>query len=188
MHWTEAKDTLLKPFINGKRIGVISDVDGTLSPIVDNPADATIHQPSKDTLTAMLDMDRVLLAFISGRGAKDIFDRVDIKGPIYVGNHGMEQYTGGTLQVNARVTAYRAKLEELLTAAESLMVEGMEIEDKGPTASVHYRRTANPEQAAAALKPKLTDLASQHGIDLHSGKMVFELRPPLEINKGTAFK
>ncbi|MEM6526824.1 MAG: trehalose-phosphatase [Chloroflexota bacterium] len=189
MHWKDAKETLLKPFIEAQRIGIISDVDGTLSPIVDNPADAYIHQPGKNALITLRGTEPVvLLAFISGRGAKDIHDRVGIEKAVYVGNHGMEQYTGGTLQVNTRVTPYRAKLEKLLADVESIVIEGMEIEDKGPTASVHYRRTANPEQTAADLKPKLTNLASQHGIDLHSGKMVFELRPPVEINKGTAFR
>jgi trehalose 6-phosphate phosphatase len=108
---------------------------------------------------------------------------------MYVGNHGMEElYQGGTVQVNSRVTAYRPKLQNVLDAAEKLIVEGMEIEDKGATASIHYRRAANPEQAAAQLKPGLLQLASENGIDLHSGKMVFELRPPIEINKGTAFR
>lgn len=187
MNWTDAKDDLLAPFTQKARIGIISDVDGTLSPIVDKPADAIVLPESKQSLTAMLP-HVALLAFVSGRGAADIHERVGIDGGVYVGNHGMERWEDGDVHVDPRVAAYRPNLEAVMSAASDKLIDGMEIEDKGASASVHYRRTANPQHAAEQMQPVLEAIAAEHDIHVHSGKMVFELRPPVQMNKGTAFK
>ncbi len=187
MNWQDATNTLLSDFVNHKRIGVICDVDGTLSPIVDNPAAATIHPQSKAQLTAMRPV-LALLAFVSGRAATDIHERVGIEGAVYMGNHGMERWVDGGVQVDERVAAYRANLERVLAEVERTKPEGIEIEDKGATASIHYRRTNDPQQTATQFKPQLDAIAAEHDIHVHSGKMVFELRPPVDMNKGTAFR
>ncbi len=187
MHWSEAKDTLLAEFVSKGKIGVVSDVDGTLSPIVDKPEDAIVLPQSKDALLSM-QPKLALLAFVSGRAAKDIHGRVGINGAVYVGNHGMEQWQGDTVIVDTRVAKYRPNLEATMEAARPKLVDGMHIEDKGASASVHYRQTANPAQTAEQMLPVLEDVAKQHDIHVHSGKMVFELRPPVQVNKGTAFK
>lgn len=187
MHWTDAKDTLLAPFVSKARVGVVSDVDGTLSPIVDNPADAVVLPESKQHLIAMLP-NVALLAFVSGRGAADIHERVGIDGGVYVGNHGMERWEGGSVQVAPSVAAYRPNLEAVMSAVQPKLIDGMAIEDKGASASVHYRRTADPQHTAQQMQPVLEAIAAEHDIDVHSGKMVFELRPPVQMNKGTAFR
>lgn len=187
MNWQDATDTLLSDFVGHKRIGVICDVDGTLSPIVNDPAAATIHPQSKARLSAMRPA-LALLAFVSGRAAADIHERVGIDGAVYMGNHGMERWVDGDVKVDERVAAYRPNLERVLADIERTKPDGVEIEDKGATASVHYRRTADPQQTATQLGPHLKTIAAKHDIDVHSGKMVFELRPPVDMNKGTAFR
>jgi trehalose 6-phosphate phosphatase len=187
MHWQDAVETLLPPFLAEQRIGVISDVDGTISPIVANPDDAAVLPTSKAHLTA-IQPNLALLAFMSGRGAMDICERVGIDNALYVGNHGMERVqTDGTVLVDTRVTRFRANLEAALNEVRGRVLDGMTVEDKGATASVHYRNAANPRQIEAELLPEIEKIASRHHIVLHSGKMVFELRPPVPINKGTAF-
>jgi trehalose 6-phosphate phosphatase len=187
MHWREATDTLLKEFVSKRRMGVVSDVDGTLSPIVDDPAAAIVLPASKQHLTAM-QPKLELLAFVSGRSAADIHGRVGIADAVYVGNHGMEKHLGETVQINNAVAAYRPNLEAIMDAVREGLLPGMALEDKGATASVHYRRTENPQQTAATFKPQLEKLGQKHNIHIHSGKMVFELRPPVDVNKGTAFR
>ncbi len=187
MHWRDATDTLLKEFVSKARIGIVSDVDGTLSPIVDDPAAAIVLPQSKQHLIAM-QPKLELLAFVSGRAASDIHGRVAIEGGVYVGNHGMERHMGDTVQVNKEVAAYRTNLEAVMNTVRDGLLPGMAIEDKGATASIHYRRTENPQQTAATFKPQLEKLAETHDSHVHSGKMVFELRPRVKVNKGTAFR
>lgn len=185
-HWKTARDTLLKPLTDYARFGIITDFDGTLSPIVDDPAAATIHPASHAVLTALV-ADLPLVALVSGRGAADVQRLAQIEGAVVVGNHGMERWENGTVAVPPHVAAYRPNLEAVLAALKPHLVEGMQVEDKGATASVHYRRTAHPLETQAKLRPILGDLVAAHGMALHAGKMVFELRPPLDLDKGTTF-
>jgi trehalose 6-phosphate phosphatase len=62
----------------------------------------------------------------------------------------------------------------------------MQLEDNTVTLSIHYRRAHDPA-AAEALAAPLRALAEAEGLAFFAGKRVFEVRPPLEINKGTAF-
>jgi trehalose 6-phosphate phosphatase len=187
MHWQDATQTLLAPLIQRDRLGIITDFDGTLSPIVDNPDDAGISPRSKQTL-AGLRHRLALLAVVSGRGAAAIHRMVGLEGVIYVGNHGMERWVDGEVVVPAEVAAYRPNLEATLAALADHHENGLRVEDKGATASVHYRQTTDPAATAERLHPILTKLAEQHGIGLHTGKMVFELRPPIDQDKGSAFR
>ena len=68
------------------------------------------------------------------------------------------------------------------------MPEGMWIEDKKATLSVHYRQTQDPDQVAEAQRPRVKAIAEEHDLKFFEGRRIFEVRPPIEINKGTAFK
>lgn len=186
MRWQDATNTLLKTLVSKPRLGVITDFDGTLSPIVDDPADAKITPRNHALLTALAPQ-LALLAVVSGRGAADVHRLADISGAVYVGNHGMERWRNGDVIVPEHVSAYRPNLEQVLADLNDNLLAGMHIEDKGATASIHYRRTENPAQAQAHMQPILVSIARKHDIELHAGKMVFELRPPIDMNKGTTF-
>lgn len=187
MHWKDATDTLLAPLLSQDRLGIITDFDGTLSPIVNDPDAAAIHPHSKELLTALAPR-LALLAVVSGRGAPAIHRMTGIEDAVYVGNHGMERWVDGDIVTPEAVAAYRPNLEGVLALLEPHMEGGMHIEDKGATASVHYRRTDDPAATAERLRPVLEHITQQHDIALHSGKMVYELRPPLKQDKGTAFR
>ncbi len=187
MDWQEAKDTLLHPLLSAARLGLVTDVDGTISPIVERPEDAQVTPRSRELLAA-LSRRLALVAAVSGRAAADVQARVGLPGLVYVGNHGLERWANGQVQITPAVLPYRPALQAALHDAEALAQPGMQLEDKGATASIHYRRTADPAAAAARLAPALTALAAKHGLKLFSGRMVFELRPPLDIHKGTALR
>jgi trehalose 6-phosphate phosphatase len=186
MHWQDSQD-LLQPLTQQKRLGVITDFDGVLSEIVDNPDDSTIYPASKTALKA-LQPHLALLAVVSGRGAAAIHRMTGLEDVIYVGNHGMERWVDGEVVVPDHVAAYRPNLEAVLATVADHLEDGMRVEDKGATASVHYRQTANPSATAERLEPALRQITEANDIDLHTGKMVFELRPPIDQNKGTAFR
>jgi len=187
MHWRDATDTLLAPLATAKRLGVITDFDGTLSPIVNDPDSSAIHPRSKQILTDLVPQ-LALLAVVSGRGAADIHRMTGIEEAVYVGNHGMERWTNDGLIVPEEVASYRPNLEGVLSLLEPHRESGMAVEDKGATASVHYRRTQDPTATAERLRPVLEHITAEKDIELHEGKMVFELRPPVARDKGTAFR
>ncbi len=191
-NWSDEK-LLFRPFIDASRPGLITDVDGVISPIVLVPEEAQVTERSRELLTA-LSKHLALAGVISGRGAGDVHQRVGIEGLEYVGNHGLERWGGSQIEVSPSVMPYRPGLEAMMhelkkhQAAQPDLLRDMQIEDKGATVTVHYRRTANPESVRDYLDPVLTELATREQIALFPGRMIFELRPPIPMNKGTAFE
>ncbi len=186
MYWENAKSELEKA-IAKPRLGLVSDMDGTLSPIVDVPDEARVT-PRNLELLAALQKQLTLTAVISGRAAQDLYQRLRLPGLAYVGNHGMEEWQNGKVVVSPAAAGYRENLEAAASDVQQLLRSGMRFEDKGATLSVHYRQTSDPEQVEKELAPAMQNIAEQHGLHLTSGRMVFEFRPPVEIDKGTAFK
>ena len=186
VYWEIAKNELLKA-IGKPRLGLVTDVDGTLSPIVDVPDEARVT-PRNLELLAVLEAHLTLTAAISGRAAEDVFHRIRLPGLVYIGNHGMESWQGGNVIISPEAAAYRDNLSAATVELKPILVTGMRFEDKGATLSVHYRQTNDPERVATELKPLMQGIAEKHGLHLTQGRMVFEFRPPVEIDKGTAFE
>lgn len=184
MYWPDAKQTL-EPIVSTPRFGMLLDVDGTISPIVDDPNAAQITDRARAILNDLQDC-LPLLAFVSGRAAADIHKRVGIEGGIYVGNHGMEQWVDGEVRRNPAVVKYRPNIESAMAAAEPLFPTGMWVEDKITTVSLHYRQTGDPQRVAADMKGPIREIATANDLDFFEGNMIFELRPPIKINKGSA--
>lgn len=172
--------------LKAARIGLVTDVDGTISPIVSQP-DAAQVTPRARALLSALQARLTLTAVISGRAAADVRARVGIMPLVYVGNHGMERWSDSGVVQPRDVQQYRPQLEAVRDALQDRLLEGMLLEDKIATLSLHYRNTAQPDAAANHMRPLIESISAQHGLKVHEGRMIFEIRPPLEINKGTAF-
>jgi trehalose 6-phosphate phosphatase len=185
-HWQTAVSSTLQRVVGQLRLGLITDLDGTVSPIVDDPEAAQITPRNRELLHA-LQPHLALVAVVSGRTVVDVRDRVNLPGLIYVGNHGLEWWTGDQVKIAPEAQVYRPALEAALREIQSEQVAGLRIEDKGVTLSVHFRQTTDPHGFEAAYLPTIRSIAAQHGLKLVQGRMVFELRPPLDINKGSAF-
>jgi trehalose 6-phosphate phosphatase len=187
MHWREAIPILTDLAAKPGRLGLITDVDGTISPIVDQP-DAAQVTPRNRELLSRLESSLPLVAVISGRSAEDVHARLDLPGLVYIGNHGLERWVDGQIQIHPEASRYRPALEKARADIQAFLQPGMLLEDKGATLSLHYRQAKQPDQVAIALQPKLQQLANSHGLWLTAGRRVFEFRPPIKIDKGTAFR
>lgn len=187
MNWTNSQSTLLATLIEQPRLGVITDVDGTISPIVSEP-DAAAVTPLARSLLAALREHVTVVAAVSGRAAPDIYERIGLDGLVYVGNHGMERWRDGAAQIDEQIRLYRSNIESALEQLRALTMQGLFIEDKVATLTLHYRNTADPDAAAETLTPIVQATADANGLRLVQGRRVFELRPPVEIHKGTAFQ
>ncbi len=168
-------------------MGLVTDFDGTVSPIVRDPDGARATARSRELLRA-LSAALPLVAVVSGRSAADIQQRVGLPGLVYVGNHGLERWVDGQVEVHPEAAGYRPALEAAIHELEPLKPPGMIIEDKGVTLSIHYRQTDDPDAVGAAYRPRVRDIATRHGLTFFEGRRIFELRPPVAVDKGSAFR
>jgi trehalose 6-phosphate phosphatase len=171
---------------------LVTDIDGTISPIAPTPFEAVVHT---DALQALEQLTELLdsVAVVSGRAPTDGAAMVGLDQLTYVGNHGLERIVRGTPWTHPVAEAARpaiaAALEEIqagvLAAGEA---PWLLIENKGVTGTVHYRLAEDPEAAAALLEPLAAVAAERHGLRVLPGRMIVELRPALSLNKGTAIR
>lgn len=182
-----AENPLLQKFIQQQRIGVITDMDGTLAPIVPNPSDA---RPTDHNLELLQKLNKILplVAVVSGRGAADVRERVGLDELVYAGNHGLERWRNGGVAVAPAVQPYLDAIQRARQDVEAIAPPGMWVEDKGATLSIHYRGTDDPQKTARDYRPRILALAEDHDLRMFEGRMIFEIRPPLNMHKGTIFK
>ncbi|MEO6060271.1 MAG: trehalose-phosphatase [Candidatus Limnocylindria bacterium] len=165
--------------------GLVTDLDGTLSRIVDEPASA---QPIRGVpeLLRVLAHRLAVVAVVTGRSAADARR---ILGPVgrqllIVGSHGLEWLAPGSdvPQVPARAEELRADIRAALEAVPP--TDGVVIDDKGLSATVHYRAAPDPEAARQRLLAALRILPP--GLELREGRRTVELRLAGMGDKGSA--
>jgi trehalose 6-phosphate phosphatase len=167
------------------RAAILSDVDGTLAPIVDRPEEAAV--PARATVALRRLSERYgLVGCISGRRAEEARRMVGLGGLAYAGNHGLEllRATDGAAELDLgdkREDAARFVSE--LDAGE-LTEAGLRLEDKGPIQALHWRGAE--EGGAEKLARKIAAGAEGAGLATHWGRKVLELRPAAPIGKDAA--
>ena len=179
-----------------KNVGVFVDFDGTLARIVDDPSDATPVAGAVEALAALAQhVGRV--AVISGRPASYLASRLrDSGATVLIGLYGLERWDRTTnrvvtqLPLGASEAADRQErrdwgtaVEEAALRAQTAGIQGVVVERKGLTVTLHYR--ARPSEEAKVRSMALA-LAEQEGLAVHAGKMSVELTPPVGVDKGTA--
>lgn len=166
--------------------GLCSDFDGTLSRIVPSADQAQIEPPIREVL-ALLARQLDVVAIITGRSIEDVRRRVGLDDLVYIGNHGLERWESGIYQVDSKALAYVSRFQAIAgELANRFSSPAVEVELKALSLSVHYRRAADPQEIECQLLAALEPLARQHGLRLTRGRMVIELRPPIDRDKGTA--
>ncbi len=186
-HWREGSAEIKAALDASARLGIVSDLDGTLSPIVDVPEDA---QMSRENARLLSELSRsgALIAILSGRGAEDLAKRVDIAGAILIGNHGMERWVEGKAVVAEEAMAFRPKLEGILEKLKQYKEEGLRLEDKQVSIALHYRQVAEGETFRVGHIEELKMLAEKYELAFSEGRMIFEFKAAVEIDKGSALK
>ncbi len=143
--------------------------------------------PSIVPLLAGLSQKLRAVAVISGRDASQLAAFLSVPGLHLIGNHGLEWQEAGVARILPEAEAF---LPALAAAKAQLVqmpqVDGVELEAKRVGLSVHFRQAQDPAAAGRALEPRLRALAAELGLSFHPGRMVWELRPGLPIDKGRA--
>jgi alpha,alpha-trehalase len=176
----------------GQLIGITSaresmlflDYDGTLSPIVSDPDAAGLVDGGAEALELVAAVCPV--AILSGRDLADISGRVGISGIWYAGSHGFE-LTGpdGTYHCNEAAAAFVPILERAAAELHDVLAAfpGVRVEHKRFAVAVHYREVA-PE-LVGEIVATTHKLGARDGLRLTSGRMLVELRPDVDWDKGT---
>lgn len=171
--------------LRGRRFGLLTDLDGTLSELVSDPEDSIVSPQIRDPLAALC-RELHLVAVITGRSAIQARRMVAIDDLLYVGNHGLEQWEKGKLSVPAVVQAHLQVLGELrLSLRSSIAIPGLTFEDKGVSFAIHYRNAPDPEAAALQVQ-EAVEREGGGSFRQVGGKMVINILPPVELTKGTA--
>lgn len=172
------------------RSAVLLDVDGTLAPIVRHADEAAVPETTRSLLIELA-RRYGLLACVTGRRATEARRMVSIGSIAYIGNHGAEVLAPGATQpvVDPAVEQGARRVREFATAADTplLMRLRVRIEDKYAIAAFHWRG-APDEGAAHAAVTELADAAVEHGLHVHWGRKVLEVRPPVQLDKGAGVR
>ncbi|HWC49560.1 MAG TPA: trehalose-phosphatase [Solirubrobacterales bacterium] len=158
---------------------ILTDVDGTLAPIVERAEDAAVPAAAREVLAALSER-YALVGCISGRRAEDARRLVGLDSLAYAGNHGLELLMPGeaTPQPDPSVAGREGEASEFLASVdgERLATAGLRQEDKGPIQALHWRGAAD-EAAAESRAHEIANEAGRAGLEPRWGRKVLELRP-----------
>lgn len=176
----------LRTLLACRPCGLLTDIDGTISSLAPTPDAARVSPVARRHL-ATLARHLAVVAVVSGRAAADAVAMVGLHELTYIGNHGFERWRDGVAELEPAAQPYVARIGEIMLRAEqAITLPGVIFENKGSTAAIHYRQAHDQAQAAQQLGAVLHELTASHQLRVTRGHMIWEIRPPLIINKGTA--
>ncbi|MGC4108653.1 MAG: trehalose-phosphatase [Thermomicrobiales bacterium] len=170
---------------------LLSDFDGTLSPIAPTPEGAFLHPDLVHVLPELVTREP-LFGIITGRAVADARHKLGVDEMLVVGNHGLEWFDGGAYRAHpAGLAAEQSIVDALAGIEEDLKaldrdLTGMVFENKRLSASIHYRLVADPETFDEPLAAITQRRADEFGLRMTTGKMMVELRPMARVSKGSA--
>jgi trehalose-phosphatase len=169
---------------------IFTDFDGTLIPIVGRPEQAHLPESIKDLLLNLSQRKDISVAIISGRSMADIQSCVGVEGIFYAGNHGLEIVGPGLKFIHPGIN-----IEDIKRIKEGLSlivqdISGVILEDKGLSLSLHFRQVEENDL------PRLnriffnfaTPLRKEGRINIGQGKKVYDVKPPVDWDKGKAME
>ena len=167
---------------------LLTDFDGTLTPIRKHPDLAALSEEIRQTLIKFTQDKAIFLGIITGRSLKQIKKLVNIPEILYVANHGIEIEGPGIHYVSKEARKARYILWHIyMRFFKSFRhIEGVYLEDKGYTISVHYRlvkKAKDVEFIANSITNITKPYIEGKILSLSTGKMVYEIRPPVKWNK-----
>lgn len=196
-YFFDNRDKIKKTFA-GRNFFLFLDCDGTLTPIVDKPKSVKLDAETKTILKKISENKKIIPAIISGRPLHEVKKMVGIKNIIYSGNHGFEMETqmfANKKSESPRIFVHpeAKKIMPVIRKIRPVLEKGLKdikgafVEDKGLILSIHWR------SADKKYLPKLFALirdtiCDNSRVSLTKGKKVWEIRPNVNWNKGSAVK
>jgi len=181
-------DSVVRQLRSCRRTVLLLDFDGTLAPIRKTPSEATLPSATKRLLRRLVAKPLVTVAVVTGRSHADIMQKVALRGPLFVTNHGFQISSGRVRWVHPdakRAAPLIGRLARRLRRSLA-SVRKVLIENKKLTLTVHYRNVRKKD--VRMVKKVVARMAHLYeaGLSVTSGKRVFEFRPRAAWGKGHA--
>jgi trehalose 6-phosphate phosphatase len=168
-----------------KRAAVFLDFDGTVSQIVEIPSDARPVEGAREVL-GELARRLAVVSIVSGRSAVQLLEWLGPGLEIW-GVHGAEHIVDGRVELSDSVAPYARVMADIRAELEKrcaeLAIPGVLVEDKAAVVGLHYRNAPVTRDAREKLEALATDIAREHGLKMLPGRMVIEVKPPVEFSK-----
>lgn len=177
----------LQPFLDGPAdAAIVTDFDGTLAPIVDDPA-AAVPLPGVVDVLHDLALTYGRVAIVSGRPIAFLCDRLELDdrppSSLFVsGLYGIEWLEHGEARTHETALAFVDVVAEAADHADAAAPEGVVVERKGFSLTLHVRTGQHHLEWARSWADAI---AHTTGLVVHGGRMSFELRPPIDVDKGS---
>lgn len=185
---TDRRERLGSRLRRARRLLVCLDYDGTLAPLVEDPEEAAMLPAARQAVEALAACPSVTVAVVSGRSLADVRERVDIDGVAFAGNHGLKRVVDGERVVDPAAARCESQVSAVVDHVRTAVAEvpGCIVEDKGLTATVHFRQV--PEEHVPAVKRAVATACADvgEGLTRSRGKEIVEIRPETDCDKGTA--
>ena len=185
-HALEDGDRLARD-MEGRTPAVFLDYDGTLTPIVDRPEDAVISEGMRETVRGLA--ARCPVCVVSGRDRPVVQLLMGVDDLIVAGSHGFDIWSpaGGEVR-REEGEDFRGLLEDVESRLRDELgaVEGALVEPKKSSVAAHYRLV--PEGERPRVGQVVEKILADHPDELKvtSGKMVYEVQPNIDWDKGKA--
>lgn len=175
--WDEVVDALR---VEPSTTAIVVDFDGTLSPIVEDPAAARPQTGVHEALSALTGTYRVV-AVVSGRSLSFLRDHLPAELTL-AGLYGLERLRHGEVEEDPAVAGWRPIISEAAAAATAELPAGVDVEDKGLSLTLHVRRQPQHLDEVVAW---VATAEERWGLQARSARMSRELHPPVKVDKGT---
>ena len=173
----------------GRLPAVFLDYDGTLAPIVRRPADAVISPGMQAAVRRLA--RRCPVCLVTGRDLTELKLLMDVDDLVVAANHGFDisgAAPDGTPLERTPVPVPAALLDQVAgwMRRETAGIEGAAVEPKRASVAVHYRQVR--EDARPRVARLVAEVVERHPGELRvtPGKLVFELQPAVDWDKGRA--
>jgi len=175
----------------GRPLVLLLDFDGTLVPIQDQPESVHLPGRTRVLLARLARMSNTVVGIVSGRSLEDLRPRVGIEEVVYVGNHGLEIAGCGWTWRHNQAQRARGVIASICVRLRRRLrgVPGAWVEDKGLSASIHYRQTPSPrvDDVRRVVFEEVTH-APGSTVKVRQGKRVLDARPAVAWDKGAAIR
>jgi trehalose-phosphatase len=175
---------------HSRRTAFFLDFDGTLAPLVNDPAQATLPAATRAVLKNISLLPNVSVAIISGRPLSFLLKKVALPRLTYAGNHGLEiRYANGKKEVHPSARRTRLLMQKIFKNLKqhTRYIPGVFVENKRWSLTFHLRRIPMSQRSMAEHKFNeiVAPFIKQGKIRVTVAKLALEVRPATDCNKGT---
>jgi len=172
-----------------KRVLLLVDFDGTLSPLAKSPEKARLPRSVRQMLLRLAFRPRILVAVLSGRPLGYLKSVFGVQTFFYGGNHGLEMEGPDFYFCHPRARTLRSLIQNLVRQFRKPIkdVPGALLENKGFSLALHYRNVPRSHQPDFdVLMERLREKTASLPVRWRLGNKVWELLPRVAWDKGRA--